>query len=221
MPQRIPSPASAGSDPDVLARLLASGPEPLDDRDALQLAGDLSPAQAAALLDAFGSLPEVLAASRPALERVVAPRQAAQLALVRELSLRILRRPLRRRRLLGGWTAVAEYLQAALAGRPREQFRVLFLDRRNRLIRDEVMGEGTVDAAPVYPREVLRRALELDAAAIVLAHNHPGGDPAPSAADVDSTRQIVEAGRALRIAVHDHFLVADQTVVSFKALGLL
>ena len=98
---------------------------------------------------------------------------------------------------------------------------MLFLDHRNRLIRDEVMGAGTVDAAPVYPREVLRRALELDAAAIVLAHNHPGGDPAPSGADIESTRQVVEAGRALRIAVHDHFLVADQRVVSFKALGLL
>lgn len=221
MPQRVPSASGAKPDPDVLARLRAAGPEALDDGDGLQAAGGLSPAQAAALLEAFGSLPEVLAAPRPALERIVSSPQAARLALVRELSLRILRRPLRRRAVLGGWKAVADYLQAALAGRSREQFRVLFLDRRNRLIRDEVMGEGTVDAAPVYPREVLRRALELDAAAVVLAHNHPGGDPAPSAADVESTRQIVDAGRALRIAVHDHFLVADQTVVSFKALGLL
>lgn len=221
MPQQVPSAADAEPNPEVLARLQAAGPEALDDLEALQPAGGLSPAQAAALLDAFGSLPEVLAASRPALERVVSPRQAAQLALARELALRILRRPLRTRPVLGGWTAVAAYLQAALAGRGREQFRVLFLDHRNRLIRDEVMGEGTVDAAPVYPREVLRRALELDAAALVLAHNHPGGDPAPSGADIESTRQVVEAGRALRIAVHDHFLVADQTVVSFKTLGLL
>jgi DNA repair protein RadC len=98
---------------------------------------------------------------------------------------------------------------------------VLFLDRANQLIADELMGEGTIDHAPVYPREVVRRALELNASACRLAHNHPTGNPAPSQADIAVTRQIVEAARALNIAVHDHFLVAGELVVSFRAQGLI
>src|SRR6476659_6837718 len=102
----------------------------------------------------------------------------------------------------------------------REEFRILFLDKRNCLIADEVMGRGTVDHAPVYPREVVRRALELSASAVILVHNHPSGDPTPSAADVEMTRQVVEAGRSLRIAVHDHLIAARDGVASLKALGL-
>jgi DNA repair protein RadC len=96
-----------------------------------------------------------------------------------------------------------------------------FRDKKNQLIADEVMNRGTVDHAPVYPREVMRRALELSASAVILVHNHPGGDPTPSSADVDMTRQVVEAGRSLRIAVHDHLVVARHGTASFKALGLL
>jgi DNA repair protein RadC len=98
---------------------------------------------------------------------------------------------------------------------------VLFLDKKNQLIADEVCGEGTVDHAPVYPRELMRRALELSASALILVHNHPSGDPTPSSADVDITRQVIEAGRSLRIAVHDHQVVGRDGVASFKALGLL
>ena len=108
-----------------------------------------------------------------------------------------------------------------LAGRTREAFRVLFLDKANQLIADELMGDGTVDHAPVYPREVMRRALELAASACCLVHNHPSGSSTPSSADIEMTRQVVEAGRALGIAVHDHFLVAGDQVVSFRALGLM
>ena len=97
---------------------------------------------------------------------------------------------------------------------------MLFLDKKNQLIADEVLGRGTVDHAPVYPREVMRRALELSASAVILVHNHPSGDPTPSAADIDMTRQVVEAGRALRIAVHDHLIAARDGVASLKALGL-
>jgi DNA repair protein RadC len=193
----------------------------LDDREALQAAAGLTAAEAGALLDEFGSLPQVLAASRAALARRATPAAAARLELLADVSRRLLAAPLRERPVLGGWDAVSDYLLAALAGRTREQLLGLFLDRRNRLIRPEVLGEGTVDHVPVYPREIMRRALELDAAAVVLAHNHPGGLETPTAADVESTRRVVEAGRALRIAVHDHFLVADRKVVSFKALGLL
>ena len=206
---------------ELAQRLRASGPEGLDDAEALQVASGASPSQIAALLDEFGSLPEVLAASPAALGRFVRPAAAGRLALARDLAQRMLRAPLRDRPVLSSWSAVADYLRAGLAGRPREQFHVLFLDKKNRLIRDEVAGCGTVDHAPVYPREVVRRALELDASALILAHNHPAGDPTPSSADVDMTRQVVEAACALRIAVHDHFVVGGQSVASFRALGLL
>jgi DNA repair protein RadC len=99
--------------------------------------------------------------------------------------------------------------------------RVLFLDKKNQLIADEVLGHGTVDHAPVYPREVVRRALELSASALILVHNHPSGDPTPSSADVEITRQIVEAARTMRIALHDHLVVGRDGIASFKALGLL
>ncbi len=215
MPRSAPVPAEA------FARLLASGPAALDDREALAVAAGLTAGEVAALFAEFGSLPEVLAASVPALSRGAPAVAAARLALVKDIARRLLAAPLRQRPVLSGWDAVAAYLRGVLAGRSREQLLGLFLDKRNRLIRDEVLGEGTVDHVPVYPREVMRRALELDAVAVVLAHNHPGGLATPSTGDIDSTRQVVEAGRVLRIAVHDHFLVADQQVVSFRSLGLL
>lgn len=213
-------PRSVLASTEALDRLVASGPGALDDREALEVAGGLHPSEAAALLGEFGSLPEVLAASAASLSRVV-PGSAPRLLLAKDLCRRVLVAPLRRRPVLGGWDALVDYLRAMLAGRTREQLRGLFLDRRNRLIRDEVLGEGTVDHVPVYPREILRRALELDAAAVVLAHNHPGGSTTPSEADIAATRQVVEAGRHLRITLHDHVLVADQEVVSFRSLGLL
>jgi DNA repair protein RadC len=116
---------------------------------------------------------------------------------------------------------VVAYLKIVLAGVPREQFRVLFLDKKNQLIADEVMGTGTVDHAPVYPREVVRRALELNSSAVIIAHNHPSGDPTPSAADTQMTREVVEAARTLRIAVHDHIIVGAGEVASLKGLGLM
>ncbi|WP_296595485.1 RadC family protein [Phenylobacterium sp.] len=206
---------------EALARLKDFGPAALDDREALEVAAGLTAEEGAALFAEFGSLPEVLAASGGALLRLAPPEAAARLALVKDIARRLLASPLRQRPVLSGWETVAAYLHGVLAGRSREQLLGLFLDKRNRLIRDEVLGEGTVDHVPVYPREVMRRALELDAAAVVLAHNHPGGHRVPSTADIESTRQVVEAGRLLRIAVHDHFLVADEQVVSFRGLGLL
>lgn len=205
----------------ALARLVASGPAALDDREALEIVAGLAAGDAAALIEAFGSLPEVLAASAPALSRAVPAVAAARLVLAKDIARRLLAAPLRQRPVLSGWDPVAAYLRGVLAGRAREQLVGLFLDKRNRLIRDEVLGEGTIDHVSVYPREIMRRALELDAAAVVLAHNHPGGLATPSSSDVESTRQVVEAGRLLRIAVHDHFLVADQQVVSLRGLGLL
>lgn len=217
MPPVLIDPGSA----EAFARLVDAGPRALSEQEALQLSAGLTGLQVAALPEEFGSLPEVLAAPAASLSRIVPAAQAAQVVLLQDMAMRLLAAPLRDRPVVSSWGVVEAYLRAGLAGRAREQLRGLFLDKRNRLIRDEVLAEGTVDHVQVYPREIMRRALELGAAALVLAHNHPGGLEVPTAADVEATRQVIEAGRALRIAVHDHFLIADRRVVSFKALGLL
>ena len=177
---------------------------------------------AKALIGRFGDLAGVFGADPFALTTVAGMGEAAalDLKLMHEASTRMLRGAARRRTVIASWTTLLDYVRLAMAGEPREQFRVLFLDKKNQLIADEVMSEGTVDHAPVYPREVIRRALELSASAVILVHNHPSGDPAPSGADVDMTRQVVEAGRPLRIAVHDHLVVGREGVASLKALGL-
>jgi DNA repair protein RadC len=184
--------------------------------------GDVKPL-AKRLLARFGSLGAVLGAGAEALKTVsgVGETLALDLALVQEAALRASREAVARRTVISSWSALLAYVKTALAHEPREQVRVLYLDKKNQLIADEVSGEGTVDHAPVYPRELMRRALELSASALILVHNHPSGDPTPSSADIDITRQIVEAGRSLRIAVHDHLVVGRDGVASFKALGLI
>ncbi len=183
--------------------------------------GDIKPI-AKTLLARFGGLAGVLGAESAELRTVagVGAAVALDLKLVHEATLRMGRGEIRKRTVISSWTALLSYARVAMAGAPREQFRVMFLDKKNQLIADEVMNEGTVDHAPVYPREVMRRALELSASAVILAHNHPSGDPTPSGADVDMTRQVVEAGRPLRITVHDHIVVGREGVASLKALGL-
>ena len=129
--------------------------------------------------------------------------------------------PLGRRDILRSSRAVTAYLKVLLSAQPREQVWVLFLDKKNQLIISEKISEGTVDHAPVYPREIVRRALELDCSAMILVHNHPSGDPSPSRADIDMTAQVVAAAKALTIMVHDHMIVGRNQVVSLKALGLI
>lgn len=119
------------------------------------------------------------------------------------------------------WSLLHQYLMSGAVGETREAFRVLFLDKKNQLLADEVMGVGTVDHAPVYPREIVRRALEVGAKALILTHNHPSGDPTPSPADVDMTRQVMAAARVLDIAVHDHVVVGAGKVSSMRSLGLM
>jgi DNA repair protein RadC len=184
--------------------------------------GEVKPL-AKALLARFGSLGGVFAASLPELKTVPGIGEAAaiDLKLLHEATLRVAREPVRKRTVISSWTALLSYVRVALANEPREQFRVLFLDKKNQLIADETLHTGTVDHAPVYPREVMRRTLELSASALILVHNHPSGDPTPSKADIEMTRQIVEAGRALRIEIHDHLVVAHEGVASFRALNLL
>jgi DNA repair protein RadC len=215
------SPAIAERREALRARMVGHGAGTLDDAECLELLCDLEEAEAPALLEAFGSVPEVLGATLADLKRVAGEAAACRIKLAQELAARMLVRPLRRRSVLSSWSAVATHLRTVMGGAPREQFRVLFLDRRNRLIADEVLGEGTVDHAPVYPREVVRRALELHASAMVVAHNHPSGDPNPSSMDVEMTRRLVEAARALGMTIHDHLVVAGQDVASLKSLGLM
>ncbi len=184
--------------------------------------GDVKPL-AKAVITRFGGLAGVLGATIEELKSVkgVGAAIALDLKLIHEATLRMGRGEAKRRPVISSWSALLAYAKIAMAGAPREQFRVLFLDKKNQLIADEVMNEGTVDHAPVYPREVMRRALEMSASAVILAHNHPSGDPTPSTADVEMTRLVVEAGRALRIAVHDHIVVGREGVASLKALGLI
>ena len=126
-----------------------------------------------------------------------------------------------KRAVISSWTALLAYVRLSLQHEPREQFRVLYLDKKNQLILDEIQNRGTVDHAPVYPREVVRRALELSASAMIIVHNHPSGDPTPSRADIDMTKQVIEAARALSVQVHDHLIVGREGVASFKQLGLM
>jgi len=176
---------------------------------------------AGALLGRFGSIPKIIGATIPEISLVAGDEVAVELALFHDLARQILEFPLHKRSVLSSWSAVLAYLKLSLGGRSREAFHVLFLDRANQLIADERMGEGTIDHAPVYPREIMRRALELAASACCLVHNHPTGSSTPSGADIEMTRRVVEAGKAIGIAIHDHFLVAGDQVVSFKGLGLM
>ena len=174
-----------------------------------------------ALWRRFGSLAAALGGDRQELSRLGGADLAWRFAVIQECAIRMGRASLTRRPLFSSRGALIAYLTTAMAWRGREQFRVLFLDTKNQLIVDEVMNEGTVDHAPVYPREVVRRALEVDAAAVVLAHNHPSGDPTPSPADIEMTHQVFAAGRALKIAVHDHLIVGRDGAASLKSLGLM
>jgi DNA repair protein RadC len=226
-PSRELRAASAAYD-DLQRRFAAHGVEALDEGDtlALILSQRLDPgvdvvAAADALLARFDGIARILGAPEPDLARVIGAPAARQLGLLHALLLRALEHPLRQRTVLTSFDAVRTYLRRRMTALPREAFHVLFLDRRNQLIADERLGQGTVDHAPVYPREVVRRALELSASALLLAHNHPSGDPTPSSADVEITRKVVEAARALGITVHDHFVVAGDEVVSLRAAGLM
>ncbi|ALL12606.1 RadC family protein [Caulobacter henricii] len=220
---------NAGHRERLRARARAGGLVALPDYELLELylfrtfaRGDVKP-RAKALLARFGSFGAVIAASIEELMTVpgIGETAALDIKLLHEAALRAGRDKIVKRPVISSWSALLGYVRVALANEPREQFRVLFLDKKNQLIADEVLNRGTVDHAPVYPREVMRRALELSSSNIILLHNHPSGDPTPSRPDIDMTKQVIDAGRALKINVHDHLVVGRDGVASFKALGLI
>jgi DNA repair protein RadC len=178
---------------------------------------------AKALLETFGSFAEVITApsSRLAEVKGMGDAAATELKIVHAAASRLLRDQVKKKPVLSSWSAVLDYCRTAQAFADREQFRILFLDKRNQLIADEVQQTGTVDHTPVYPREVVKRALELSATAIVLVHNHPSGDATPSRADIDMTKQIVDVARNLGIEVHDHIIVGKHGHASLKGLKLI
>jgi DNA repair protein RadC len=178
---------------------------------------------AKALLARFGTLAGVFGAPIGLLQEIkgVGEIVALDLKLVATVGQRALKSELREKQLLSSWSSVIDYCHAAMAYESREQFRILFLDKRNALIADEVQSKGTVDHTPVYPREVVRRALELSATAIILVHNHPSGDPTPSRADIDMTKTIVDTAKPLGITVHDHIIIGKDGHASLKGLRLI
>jgi DNA repair protein RadC len=178
---------------------------------------------AKALLARFGTLSEVLGAPVARLQEVkgVGAAVALDLKVIAAAARRMARGEIKGREVLSSWEQVLDYCRAAMAFEEREQFRILFLDKKNALIADEVQQTGTVDHTPVYPREVIKRALELSSTAIILVHNHPSGDPTPSRADIEITRTILETGRQLGIAVHDHIIIGKKGFASMKGLKLI
>jgi DNA repair protein RadC len=178
---------------------------------------------AKSLVDRFAGYAGVLSASRTELARVDGLGDVAidTLLAVREAAVRLARAEAMANPVLSGWQKLIDYCRADMARKQTEHFRLLFLDRRNRLIHDEVHQVGTVDHAPVYPREIARRCLELSATAVILVHNHPSGDPAPSRADIDITKDIAKALSAIGVVVHDHLVIGRTGHASFKSLGLL
>jgi DNA repair protein RadC len=211
------------------ARFRQAGAEGLHDYELLELLLfrtipriDVKPL-AKDLLKRFGSFAGVLAAPEGRLKEVagVGDATVSDLKVTLAAAQRITRGEVEGRPILSSWSAVLDYCRTTMAFADKEQFRILFLDKRNQLIRDEMQQQGTVDHTPVYPREVAKRALELSATAVVLLHNHPSGDPTPSQADIEMTRAIIEVARPLGIAVHDHIIVGKDGHASLKGLKLI
>jgi DNA repair protein RadC len=225
----IPSNPNAGHRERLRTRFLKGGAAAMPDYELLELTlfaavsrKDTKPL-AKALLTRFGSFADVIAAPRARLLEIPSTGDAVvnQLKIVEAAAARLAQTRVIGRQALSSWSALLDYCMAAMARAPAEEFRVLFLNRKNVLIADEVQTRGTVDHTPVYPREIIKRALEHGASAIILVHNHPSGDPTPSKADIEMTREIAAAAKALKITIHDHLVIGRSGHASFKSLGLL
>jgi DNA repair protein RadC len=210
-------------------KLLDAGPDAVLDHELLEMVLFIALPRrdtkliAKTLLARFGSFANVIAAPVNDLRGIegIGDAGAAALKTVHAAALRLTRPEPKKQPLLNNWDALIDYLKAAISREPIEQFRVLFLDTRNRLIADEPQARGTVNHTPVYPREVVRRALEHQATALILVHNHPSGDPTPSRDDIEMTHEVKEAANALSIVLHDHIIVGNGSWLSFRREGLL
>src|SRR5689334_7348733 len=220
------SSSAAGHRERLRARFLQGGADALPDYELLEMTlfaalprRDTKPL-AKALLNRFGSFADVIAAPRARLMEVqgVGESVANHLKIVEAAAHRLAKTKVMARTVLSSWSALLDYCTAAMARSEKEEFRVLFLDRKNNLIADEVQNRGTVDHTPVYPREIVKRALELSASAIILVHNHPSGDPTPSKTDIAMTREIAGAAKPLKIAVHDHLVIGRRGHARCKPL---
>jgi DNA repair protein RadC len=223
-----PAPHYLGHRERLRERFLNGGSAALADYELLELVlfraiprRDVKPL-AKALIKTFGSFAEVISAPAERLKEAgLREASATDLKIIEAAAQEFARGQVKKRPVLSSWSNVLDYCRTAMAFADKEQLRILFLDKRNRLIADELQQEGTVDHTPVYPREVVKRALELSATAIVLVHNHPSGDPSPSRADIEMTKAIVEVAKPLGIEVHDHIIVGRDGHASLKGLKLI
>jgi DNA repair protein RadC len=228
-PENASAPHYAGHRKRLRERFRQGGSDAMPDYELMELIlfraiprRDVKPL-AKAIIEKFGGFVEAISASEERLVEVPGLGAAAitEIRLIRAAALRMMKKGLLNLPVLDAWSKVVEYCRAIMGFEMREQFRVLFLDRRNRLVADEVQGRGTIDHTPVYVREVVKRALELSAAAIILVHNHPSGDATPSRADIAITREIVSAAKMLGIEVHDHLIITRKEEASLRGLGLI
>jgi DNA repair protein RadC len=226
---RPPEPHYVGHRDRLRERFRNKGPDALAEYELLELVlyrsiprRDVKPL-AKSLIAEFGSFAEVVAAPSARLAKMkgLSEISVADIKLIHAAALAMNSGKARERPLLSSWRQVLEYCRAAMAFEEREQFRILFLDKRNQLIRDEVQSVGTVDHTPVYPREVVKRVLELAATAVILVHNHPSGDPSPSRADIEMTKTIIDISAPLGISVHDHIIIGRDGHASLKGLQLI
>ncbi len=175
------------------------------------------------LIKKFGGFAEVISASPERLMDIsgIGETVITALKLIESAAQKLAQGKIMDKPVLSNWQALVDYCQIQMAHQKKEQFRILFLDRQNRLIADEMQQEGTIDHTPVYPREVIKRALELHSTAIILVHNHPSGDPTPSRDDVEMTKRIEDAGKQLGVMLHDHLIISKSGHTSLKTLGLV
>ncbi len=226
---QAPKPHYAGHRQRLRERFAKAGPDGIADYELLELLlfraiprRDVKPL-AKALIETFGSFGATVAADPSRLRDVpgVSDAVIGEFKVVQAAALKLSQAKIMDRPALSSWAALIDYCNASMAYNDTEQFRILFLDRKNVLIADEIQQKGTIDHTPVYPREIVKRALELSASSVILVHNHPSGDPTPSQADIDMTRQIVDSAQPLGISVHDHLVIGKGAHVSFKSLGLI
>jgi DNA repair protein RadC len=178
---------------------------------------------AKSLIAKFGDLSGVIGASDTQLREIetVTPRVIHEIRLIEAVALKLGQSKILHKGVLSSWPQLIQYCRTKMAEKTREEFHVIFLDKKNQIIADEIMSRGTVDHAPVYPRDIIKRALELDASGMILVHNHPSGDPSPSRADIDMTSKINKMAQSFSLKLHDHLIIGRQSEVSFKNLGLI